>query len=81
MATDYNFDNRLLGMSLKISDENYIDGMLKINGIYYVIGQKLNIGDMIKINHVIGNKLSITTAEPTHLNTKKEIDSHDDNYC
>ena len=72
MATDYNFDNRLLGMSLKINDDNYIDDMLKINGIYYDIDQKLNIGDMITINQVIGNKLSINIVEPTHLKKKRK---------
>lgn len=78
MADTYNFDNRLIGMSLKITPDNYVDNMLKINGIYYAVDQILLIGYHVTITAVVGNKLSITINNTSH-SEKKEIKKHDHN--
>lgn len=68
MAEPYNFDNRLIGMSLIVANENYINNLLKINGIYYRVNQKINIGDHITIKKINGNMLSIQK-----LNNQEDI--------
>jgi len=57
----YNFDNRLKQEIITLSDDNYTDGMLKLNGIYYQVNNpsKFSMGDTVIIDDVIGNKVML----------------------
>ena len=57
----YNFDNRLKQEIITLSDDNYTDGMLKLNGIYYEVNNpsKFSMGDTVIIDDVIGNKVML----------------------
>jgi len=61
----YNFDQRLLNQSFTLSVDNWIDGMLRINGIYYHIqdGIKLAVGDTVLITDIIGNQIVVKREE------------------
>lgn len=43
----YNFDNRLKQQIITLTDDNYTDGMLKLNGIYYQVNNpsQFSMGD------------------------------------
>lgn len=57
----YNFDNRLKQEIITLADDNYTDGMLKLNGIYYQVSNssQFKIGDTVIIDDVIGNKVML----------------------
>jgi len=57
----YNFDNRLKQEIITLSDDNYMDGMIKLNGIYYQVNNpsKFSMGDTVIIDDVIGNKVML----------------------
>ncbi|KAA8434695.1 NfeD family protein [Weissella sagaensis] len=58
---NYNFDNRLLDKSFTLSMDNYADGFVKLNGIYYRVTttEKLIWGDEVVIVAVQGNAISL----------------------
>lgn len=68
MTEPYSFDNRLIGITINVTKDNYIEKMLKFNGIYYRTDQDISINDHIIITEINGNKLSIKK-----LNNKKGI--------
>ena len=57
----YNFDNRLKQEIITLTDDNYTDDMLKLNGIYYQVNNssQFKIGDTVIIDDVIGNKVML----------------------
>jgi hypothetical protein len=57
----YNFDNRLKQEIITLTDVNYTDDMLKLNGIYYQVNNssKFSVGDTVIIDDVIGNKVML----------------------
>lgn len=75
MEKPYNFDNRLIGVTISVSPDNYVDGMLKVNGIYYAVDPPLSFGSSVTITAVTGNKLSVTS-----LPKEKEIIKHDHHF-
>ena len=56
---EYNFDDRLLWESFDLSEDNYVDDLIKINGIYYRYQSTfpLKIGDRVIVIGVRGNVL------------------------
>lgn len=71
----YNFDNRLIGLTIAVSSDNYVSDMLKINGIYYAVDQTLSFGSSVTITAVTGNILSVTS-----LPKEKETLKHDHHF-
>ena len=61
----YNFDQRLLNQSFTLSVDNWVDGMLRINGIYYHVkdSSKLSVGDTVLITDIIGNQVIVAREE------------------
>ncbi|TGE75577.1 hypothetical protein C6P11_01730 [Weissella confusa] len=57
----YNFDDRLKQEIITLTDDNYTDDMLKLNGIYYQVNNpsQFNIGDTVIIDDVIVNKVML----------------------
>ncbi|WP_447408554.1 hypothetical protein ACDP95_09305 [Weissella confusa] len=57
----YNFDDRLKQEIITLTDDNYTDDMLKLNGIYYQVNNpsQFKIGDTVIIDDVIGNKVML----------------------
>ena len=57
----YNFVNRLKQQIITLTDDNYTDGMLKLNGIYYQVNNssQFSMGDTVIIDDVIGNKVML----------------------
>lgn len=57
----YNFDDRLKQEIITLTDDNYTDDMLILNGIYYQVNNpsQFNIGDTVIIDDVIGNKVML----------------------
>lgn len=75
MEKPYNFDNRLIGLTISVSPDNYVSDMLKVNGIYYAVDQTLSFGSSVTITAVTGNKLSVTS-----LPKEKETIKHDHHF-
>lgn len=72
MEKPYNFDDRLIGQTISVSPDNYINGMLKVNGIYYAVDQTLSFGSSVTITAVTGNKLSVTSLPKEKENIKHD---------
>lgn len=62
---NYNFDNRLLDRAFTLSTDNYADGFVKLNGIYYRVAasEKLTWGDEVIIVGIQGNTIRIEKGE------------------
>lgn len=75
MEKPYNFDNRLIGVTISVSPDNYVNDMLKVSGIYYAVDQTLSFGSSVTITAVTGNILSVTS-----LPKEKEIIKHDHHF-
>lgn len=57
----YNFDNRLLNKTFTLSKDNYVDGFVKLNGIYYRVAatEQLGTGDTVIIVEIQGNTIRL----------------------
>lgn len=75
MEMPYNFDNRLIGVTISVSPDNYVSNMLKVNGIYYAVDQTLSFGSSVTITAVTGNILSVTS-----LPKEKETIKYDHHF-
>ena len=62
---DYSFDNRLLGMTLLVTTDNYYERMLKLGGIWYAVSEPLALGDIVTVDKVTGNVVTVQKCQPT----------------